>query len=767
MKPDYSFIFRPLSRRGRPILRTLGLIMFGAPALVLAQYSETSMLGGYNVSPTAAGNGGTFAGTASPGFQSASPMIYQPSTGWVGLPVGLGFVSSLFGIHLNSWGAASAISHNGSAVAGSTTGTIASGFQASYAAYWVNGVESLVPTPPDDPTTTDMTVTAISGDGTTLVVQDYNNVPTYGKVESYVYNIASGTFTSLGFFPGTTNQQTYATAINHDGTIVAGYYTLDTGDSHGFFWNVASGMTDIGLPASALGASFADEKPACISDDGTTLFGVLSIGNGWGGFRYNTTTGFQDLGDFSPAACTADGNEAVGTEGLLNYAAIWSPGSGSGTVANLLLANGITPSATGYAGPVSVSPDGTEMTAVSPNPISGEHYPTVTPYRITLAVPLKTAAVPPALLTFSTPYQETLTEPAGTLMQYADFNVAVTAVLVTRPHYASSFVLNADGSFSYTPRAGYISAGVDPENGTPDDSFTYKLTGPNGTSINASVRIAVDPPTVPTVDTPTAINVTATAATLGGIVESDGGAAITGVGVVYAPSLVDSNPQIGDGVASTAVGTGTTGAFAVNVGSLLPGTVYYYAAYASNTQGVSYSELGIFITYPLPTPGVVALLTAENTAASLPAAKLANVGTSGSGGALSITAVNPQSAQGGQVALAGGIITYTPPHGFVGPDSFTYTLFDGAGSAVGIDPITVMMQNPPAQNTLAVVPQGPNVFLEFLGIPGIVYVVQSSPNPGGPWADLSGPLTAGPTGLITYTATTIPSSQFYRTRVGP
>jgi len=58
-------------------------------------------------------------------------------------------------------------------------------------------------------------------------------------------------------------------------------------------------------------------QPNCISDDGTVLFGTLamSTGNGWGGFRYNTTNGFQDLGDFSPTACTADGNEAVGTKG--------------------------------------------------------------------------------------------------------------------------------------------------------------------------------------------------------------------------------------------------------------------------------------------------------------------------------------------------------------------------------------------------------------------------------------------------------------------
>jgi probable HAF family extracellular repeat protein len=600
MKTNFFFANHQTARIVRAIIRIFAIVVAGVPALLQAQYSETNMLGGYNISPTAAATGGIFAGTASPGFQSATPVIYKPSTGWSGLPVGAGFVSSLYGIHLNCWGAATAISHDGSVVAGSTTGTLSNGFQASYAAYWTNGVEYLVPTPPDDPATTDMSVTAISGDGSTLVVQDYNNSPIYGRVESYVYGIASGTFTSLGFFPGTTNQQTYATAINKDGTIVAGYYPLDNGDRHGFLWKAAGGMTDIGIPAGAAGAGFVYLQPSCISDDGTTLFGSLTIGNGWGGFRCNTTTGFQDLGTFTPSACTADGSEAVGNKGLLNYAAIWSPGNGSGTVVNLLSANGIAPSATGIAGPVTISQDGALMTAVVPNPISGEHYPTVTPIIITLPVPLKTAPVPLGKLAFSTPYQEALSEPPGTLIQYADFTNGASAAIVTKPRYASSFVLNADGSFIYTPKAGYVSQGSDPENGTPNDSFTYKLKSPNGTSSNATVTISVAAPTLPTVDTPTATNVTATTATLGGTVESDGGAAITAVGVVYAPTYVDSNPQIGDTIASTAVGTGTTGAFTINVSGLTPNTLYSYAAYASNNVGVSYTATGIFVTPVTP-----------------------------------------------------------------------------------------------------------------------------------------------------------------------
>jgi probable HAF family extracellular repeat protein len=203
----------------------------------------------------------------------------------------------------------------------------------------VNGVESLVPAPPDDPTpTTILSATGVSGDGTTLIVQDQNA----SKTESYVFKIASGTFTSLGFLGGT-NQQTYATAINKDGSIVTGYYNLDDGTIHGFMWNATNGVTDLGIPTNHPNTYYLE--PTCISDDGATVFGRLTELNGWVGFRYNTTTGFQDTGGIVPSACTADGTEAVGIEDMY-FPALWSVGNGSGYLDHLLSANG-TPQALG------------------------------------------------------------------------------------------------------------------------------------------------------------------------------------------------------------------------------------------------------------------------------------------------------------------------------------------------------------------------------------------------------------------------------------
>ena len=583
VKITRAVAFPQLARRQRAIFGTLAFIIAGAPALVLGQYSEIKM-GEYLHYAVAAANGGIYAGIDGFGYTTVfgNPSVFYPSNGWVDLPGSMGF-------NTNSryYGQPKGISHNGSVVAGYMVGQITNGTSIEYAAYWINGVESLVPAPPDDPTPTLMSATGVSGDGSTLIVQDQNG----SKTESFVFKIAGGTFTSLGFFGGTT-QQTYATAVNNDGTIVAGYYNLDDGDIHGFIWNATNGMTDMGIPASYPNTHYLE--PTCISDDGATVFGQLTEFNGWVGFRYNTTTGFQDLGGIVPSACTADGTEAAGIESMY-FPAVWSVGNGGGYLDHLVSAHGTAQALGTTVGPVTISPDGSAITTLGPDAYLTDQiwYGT---WQVSLPVPLKTAAIPPAKLTFSTPYQETLSEPAGTLIQSAEFTNGASAVVVTKPHYASSFVLNADGSFTYTPKPGYISYGSDPENATPDDRFTYHLVSTNGTSTNVLVEIAVAAPTIPTVDTPTAANVAATTATLGGTVESDGGATITGAGVVYAPLAVDSNPQIGDGLASYATATATTGVFTVNVSGLSPATDYSYAAYATNSVGVSYSATGIFTT---------------------------------------------------------------------------------------------------------------------------------------------------------------------------
>src|SRR6516164_197138 len=150
MKANRAFAFCQLARMQRPILRILALISAGAPMLVLAQYSEIKM-GEYLHYAVAAANGGVYAGIDGIGYSPnaifGTPSVYKTNTDWVDLPSSLGLKTSS-----QIYGAPKGISHDGSVVAGYMVGVPAgatNGISIQYAAYWVNGVESLVPAPPD------------------------------------------------------------------------------------------------------------------------------------------------------------------------------------------------------------------------------------------------------------------------------------------------------------------------------------------------------------------------------------------------------------------------------------------------------------------------------------------------------------------------------------------------------------------------------------------------------------------------------------------
>lgn len=96
----------------------------------------------------------------------------------------------------------------------------------------------------------------------------------------------------------------------------------------------------------------------------------------------------------------------------------------------------------------------------------------------------------------------------------------------------------------------------------------------------------------PTITSPTQTSITASGATLGGNVTSDGGSAVTGRGVCVGTS---ANPTTG--CTST---TGTTGIFTVGVTGLAQGTLYHYRAYATNAIGTSYTTDDSFTTLGPP-----------------------------------------------------------------------------------------------------------------------------------------------------------------------
>ena len=120
-------------------------------------------------------------------------------------------------------------------------------------------------------------------------------------------------------------------------------------------------------------------------------------------------------------------------------------------------------------------------------------------------------------------------------------------------------------------------------------------------------------------DTPTDTSITSTSATLGGTVESNGGATITKSGVVYALTSANSNPQIG-GTGVTEVDTGSpvaSGAFTVSVTGLSSGAGYTFEAFATNSSGTTYTAATSFTTLAAPTVNTPTVAAVTGNSATL------------------------------------------------------------------------------------------------------------------------------------------------------
>jgi hypothetical protein len=127
--------------------------------------------------------------------------------------------------------------------------------------------------------------------------------------------------------------------------------------------------------------------------------------------------------------------------------------------------------------------------------------------------------------------------------------------------------------------------------GLPTGTLVYfraYATNSAGTAYSADATFT--PADVPTVTTPTAINIGTNSADLGGNVTSDGGAAITARGTVWntTGSPVVENAQ--------AEGGTTTGIFSHTRSGMPSDTTIFYRAYATNSAGIAYSAESSFLT---------------------------------------------------------------------------------------------------------------------------------------------------------------------------
>ena len=100
-------------------------------------------------------------------------------------------------------------------------------------------------------------------------------------------------------------------------------------------------------------------------------------------------------------------------------------------------------------------------------------------------------------------------------------------------------------------------------------------------------------PVLPTLSTITASSIKSTIATAGGNISSNGGADVTVSGICWDTS---QNPSIAG--SHTSDGT-AIGSFASGMKDLIPSTLYYVRAYATNSEGTAYGNVISFTTSPL------------------------------------------------------------------------------------------------------------------------------------------------------------------------
>ncbi len=239
--------------------------------------------------------------------------------------------------------------------------------------------------------------------------------------------------------------------------------------------------------------------------------------------------------------------------------------------------------------------------------------------------------------------------------------LAVTSTGTFATAAGGSVTLEADGSFAYTPPAGY--------GGT--DSFSYSVTDGQGGTASATATLVV----APVNDIPVARGDSATT--------NEDTAIVIDV-------LANDGDLDGDPLSVVSVSQGSHGSVTVNADGTL---TYIPEPNFSGTDSFSYTisdgqggsstattEVSVAPVNDAPLAQDDAYSGDEDTA--ITGNVLAN-DSDPDGDALTVTSTGTlATAAGGSVILnADGAFSYTPPAGYSGTDSFTYTISDGQGGS--------------------------------------------------------------------------------------
>ena len=278
------------------------------------------------------------------------------------------------------------------------------------------------------------------------------------------------------------------------------------------------------------------------------------------------------------------------------------------------------------------------------------------------------------------------TPPPGVLANDVDPDDDVTAELASDP---ANGVLDfrADGSFTYTPDPDFVGR----------DEFTYRAVGGGVASEPATVTIRVggqnDPPVARADAATTAEDTAVTIAVLANDADPDGDALSVASVVQPSNGVVTISPD------------GATVTYTPNP-NFNGSDAFSYAATDGSGETASAS---VSVTVTPVNDAPVAADDATSTRAGEPVTVPVLVNDRDvDGDALTIVSVSTPPS--GRAAIEGGAVVYTPDAGFVGTDTFTYTVSDGNGGADG-GTVTVTVR-PAGQGPAVTAEAGPAVLGE-------------------------------------------------------
>ena len=167
------------------------------------------------------------------------------------------------------------------------------------------------------------------------------------------------------------------------------------------------------------------------------------------------------------------------------------------------------------------------------------------------------------------------------------FTATLLGLTAATEYYVRAYATNSEGT-AYGENINFVT--LEEENSddnTGDDNTGDDNTGDDNTGDDNEDEIIIELPTVLTSDV---TEITETTAVISYEVASDGGANVTSRGICWS---TNENPTIEDTHTNDGEGVGT---FTSTMTNLTPNTTYYVRAYATNSEGTSYSNEMNFTT---------------------------------------------------------------------------------------------------------------------------------------------------------------------------